>query len=150
MADDLTIRPVETRDRREWLRMRLAFWPDDGLTHAAEVDAFFSDDDDSWLTLVAECPDGGLCGFLEAGTRPFAEGCESSPVGYIEGWWVDPEYRRQGLGARLVSAAEAWARDLGLFEMASDADLANRPSRAAHAALGYAEVHQLVCFRKAL
>lgn len=130
--------------------MRLSFWPDDAANHAAEIDASLSAAADDWVTLVAQLPDGGLCGFLEAGTRPFADGCDSSPVGYIEGWWVDPRYRRLGIGARLVATAEAWARDLGVSEMASDADLANRPSRDAHAALGYAEVHELVCFRKVL
>ena len=130
--------------------MRLSFWPDDAANHAAEIDACLSGKTENGVTLVAELPDGSLCGFLEVGTRPFADGCDSSPVGYIEGWWVDPAYRRQGVGTRLVAAAEAWARELGVIEMASDADLANRPSRDAHAALGYIEVHELVCFRKVL
>jgi aminoglycoside 6'-N-acetyltransferase I len=150
MVVDVTIRPVESRDREEWLRMRLSFWPGDAANHSAEIDAGLSGTADDWVTLIAELPDGTLCGFLEVGTRPFADGCDSSPVGYIEGWWVDPSYRRCGVGARLVAAAEAWARELGLSEMASDADLANRPSRDAHSALGYAEVHELVCFRKVL
>ena len=130
--------------------MRLSFWPDDAANQAAEIDAYLSGTGDDGVTLVAELSDGSLCGFLEAGTRPFADGCDSSPVGYIEGWWVDPALRRRGVGARLVEAAEAWARERGLSEMASDADLANRPSRDAHAALGYTEVHELVCFRKML
>ena len=146
----MTIRPVTVRDREQWLRMRLSFWPDDAANQAAEIDAYLSGTSDDGVTLVAELSDGSLCGFLEAGTRPFADGCDSSPVGYIEGWWVDPALRRRGVGARLVEAAEAWARERGLSEMASDADLANRPSRDAHAALGYTEVYELVCFRKML
>lgn len=130
--------------------MRLSFWPDDAANQAAEIDAYLSGTGDDGVTLVAELSDGTLCGFLEAGTRAFADGCDSSPVGYIEGWWIDPAYRRRGIGARLVVAAEAWAREFGLSEMASDADLANRSSRDAHTALGYTEVHELVCFRKVL
>lgn len=146
----VTIRPVTVRDRKQWLRMRLSFWPGDAANHAAEIDAYLSGTGEDSVTLVAELSDGTLCGFLEAGTRSFADGCDSSPVGYIEGWWVDPALRRRGVGSRLVESAEAWARELGLSEMASDADLANRPSRDAHTALGYTEVHELVCFRKVL
>ena len=74
---------------------------------------------------VAERPDGGLCGFLEAAIRSRANGCDSTPVGYIEGWYVDEDVRRQGVGRALVEAAEAWARSKGCRQMASDAELWN-------------------------
>jgi GNAT superfamily N-acetyltransferase len=35
------------------------------------------------------------------------------PVGYIEGWYVAPKYRRRKVGTKLVAAAEEWARDQG-------------------------------------
>jgi len=47
---------------------------------------------------LAERSDGGLCGFLEASFRSRADGCESTPVGYIEGWYVDWDMRRQSVG----------------------------------------------------
>ena len=106
--------------------------------------------DHDLATFIAETENGELCGFLEAGTRPYAEGCRSSPVGYIEGWWVDSNHRNQGVGSQLVSAAEDWARDLGLTEMASDADIANDVSQLAHKALGYNETDRLICFMKKL
>ncbi|MGH7624340.1 MAG: GNAT family N-acetyltransferase [Gemmatimonadaceae bacterium] len=59
---------------------------------------------------VADRGDGSLAGFVEVGVCPYAEGCESSPVGYIEAWFVDPDVRRAGLGRALLAAAEAWAR----------------------------------------
>ena len=130
--------------------MRTALWPESPDDHPLEIDEFFEHRKDFLTTLVAEIDDGILCGFLEAGTRPYAEGCLSSPVGYIEGWWVDLEHRRQGVGAALVSAAEEWARSLGLHEMASDADICNELSHDAHRALGYAEAQRIVCFRKTL
>jgi GNAT superfamily N-acetyltransferase len=54
-----------------------------------------------------------LLGFAELSRRAYAEGCETSPVGFLEGWFVVAERRRQGIGRALVSAAEAWARALG-------------------------------------
>jgi aminoglycoside 6'-N-acetyltransferase I len=99
---------------------------------------------------LAERPEGGLCGFLEAAIHPWAVGCEHRPVGYIEGWYVDPDMRRQAVGRALVEAAEAWARSEGCRQMASDTQTENLVSQHAHAALGYQESYRLVYFRKDL
>ncbi|MHB1559165.1 MAG: aminoglycoside 6'-N-acetyltransferase [Isosphaeraceae bacterium] len=146
---NVTIRTVRPEDRIEWLRMRKALWedcPDDQQLReiednlASDVDAVF----------VAERPGGGLCGFLEAALRSRADGCESTPVGYIEGWYVDEDMRRRGVGRALVEAAEAWARSRGCRQMASDAELWNAVSHASHGALGYEETARLVHFKKDL
>ena len=100
--------------------------------------------------LVADRGDGMLAGFVEIGSRSYAEGCESAPVAYLEGWYVDPDARRSGLGRRLVEAAEDWARANGFTELASDAELDNEVSHRAHRALGFDEVERQVCFRKRL
>ena len=130
--------------------MRTALWPESPDNHPPEIAHFFAEPRNDLATFVAEIDAGRLCGFLEAGTRPYAEGCRSSPVAYIEGWWVDAAQRQKGVGAALVTAAEAWARELGLTEIASDADIANAVSQQAHKALGYSETNRIVCFRKSL
>jgi aminoglycoside 6'-N-acetyltransferase I len=99
---------------------------------------------------VAERTGGGLCGFLEAGLRSRADGCDSTPVGYIEGWYVDEDVRRCGVGRALVEAAEAWARSRGCRQMASDAVLGNEVSHQAHGALGYEDIGRIVQFKKDL
>jgi aminoglycoside 6'-N-acetyltransferase I len=99
---------------------------------------------------VIERPNGLLAGFVEAGTRPYADGCDTSPVGYIEAWFVDPDMRRRGYGSALLSAAEEWARSRGYREMASDALLDNDISYRAHLQSGYQEVDRVVQFRKSL
>jgi aminoglycoside 6'-N-acetyltransferase I len=130
--------------------MRLSLWPeDDAEAHRAGMREWLAVKDS--LILVAARPDGrSLAGFAEVGTRPYAEGCESSPVAYLEGWFVDPDIRRQGVGAALVRAAEAWARARGLTEFASDALIDNDTSHRAHRALGFTEVERIVCFRRSL
>jgi len=50
----------------------------------------------------------------------------------------------------LVRACESWARNLGLSVLASDAELDNETSQAAHVAVGFAEVERAVHFAKKL
>lgn len=101
--------------------------------------------------LLAEEPDGRIVGFIEAGLRSHADGCDPSrPVGYIEGWYVAPAWRRRKVGARLVAEAEAWARKHGCKEMASDTWLDNVDGQRAHEGLGYEVVDRCVNYRKLL
>jgi aminoglycoside 6'-N-acetyltransferase I len=142
--------------------MRRILWSDcPDEEHYAETGAFFRSSHDNSpascryslgeiAVWVAERPAGGLCGFLEASIRPYAEGSTAQPVGYIEGWYVDPDMRRRGVGRALVASAEAWARSLGCHQMASDAEIENVVSVEGHAAIGYHEVARAVHFSKDL
>ena len=144
------IRPVEPEDAREWVRMRTALWPESPADHAPEVQEYLLARPAGTQVFVAVREGTGLGGFAEVGERPFAEGCTTRPVGYLEGWWVDPDLRHAGVGRQLVEAAEAWARQRGFTEMASDAERLNRSSCLAHEALGYAPAAEIVCFCKRL
>ena len=98
---------------------------------------------------VAE-QDGALIGMLELSLRPYVDGCDGSPVPFIEAWFVAEDARRTGIGGALVRAAEEWAIAQGYGEMASDALLDNDVGHWAHAALGFEEVERAVRFRKTL
>lgn len=135
----------QPKDRREYQALREKLWPD---CSDADNDVWFARTDAA--TFLAFRGDGTPCGFVEVGSRPYAEGCDSSPVGYVEGWWVDQDMRRKGVGRALFDAAEDWARSKGYTEIASDALIDNDVSHAAHRACGYAEVERLVTFRKSL
>jgi aminoglycoside 6'-N-acetyltransferase I len=146
--DEPTVRAYAPGDRAELERMYGAQFPDaDAAVELPRLEARLPD---RAGLFVAARPEGGLGGYLEIGTRPYAEGCDSSPVAFLEAWWIDPDLRRRGLGARLVAAAEGWARAHGHVELASDTGIDNAGSIAAHAALGFAEVERIVCFRKRL
>lgn len=146
---EVTIRPYRDADWSEWLRMSVALFPDAGADDLAAGMAESRRRTDLEV-FVAERGDGSLAGFVEAGTRPYADGCDTSPVGYLEAWYVDSDVRRQGIGRALVAAAEGWARGRGYREMASDARLDNTVGHAAHRRAGYAEVDRVVQFRKEL
>lgn len=146
------VRPAETADAARWARMRHALWPDGSLEeHKREIAAFFQGELPELATaLVAVAPDRTLVGFSELSERPFAEGCDSRPVAYLEGWYVVPEARARGVGRALIAAAEGWARARGHRELASDTEWANQVSAAAHEALGFEQVAVIRCFRKVL
>ena len=135
-------------DLDAWLRMRLELWPGEPESHLVEMQANLQDPD--CANFIALESSGAACGFIEAGMRKYAEGCDSSPVGYIEGWYVEEAYRRMGVGAALVRAVENWASSQGCSEMASDCLIDNLVSLGAHTALGYEEVERLIHFRKLL
>ncbi len=145
----MKIRQINAQDWDEWLRMALALYP----YHTArelepDMCAFVARSDAA--VFVAERLDGSLCGFVEVGARLYADGCDTSPVGYIEAWFIDADVRRQGYGRLLLQAAEAWARAAGYQEMASDALLENTISHQAHLRSGYVTVDRVVQFRKSL
>jgi aminoglycoside 6'-N-acetyltransferase I len=143
------IRELSPSDAAEWARMREALWPDaTAAQHRAELPEWYGRPDR--IVFVAVRQEGGLAGFAEVGLRSVADGCDTSPVGYLEGWYVDADVRRQRVGAALVKAAEGWARRLGCVEFASDVELHNVGSQRAHDALGFEEVSRVVTYRKTL
>lgn len=145
----MNIRPYVSSDHAEWLRMLQALFPG----HAAEE---YATDMEAWLArpdtgvLVAARDNGRLAGFAEVGERNYADGCDTAPVAYLEAWYVDPDVRRQGVGAALVAAVEEWARARGYRELASDALLENVISQHAHERAGFTEVERAVKYRKSL
>ena len=145
----MIIRRVHEQDYEQWYRLRLALWPDASQPED-EQDMREYMSSDRMAAFVAEAEDGRLIGFLEANIRDYAEGCRSLHIGYIEGWYVDEEHRRHGVGAALVTEAEGWALSKGCVEMASDCLLDNDVSLAAHTALGFEEVERLIHFIKQL
>ena len=149
----MEIRPVKPTDRNEWGRMRTRLFsnPD-----PQEIDDWFDAAERGGTSrvgvavIVADRGDGLLAGFVEIGSRNYAEGCETTPVAYLEGWYVDPDVRRIGLGAELLKAAETWALAHGFSEIASDTELDNDVSLQAHIGLGFEEVERQICFKKRL
>jgi aminoglycoside 6'-N-acetyltransferase I len=147
------VRPLRVGEEAEALRMRRALWPHHGdPEHRRDIEAYLAGRADAAL-LVAERTDGGLCGFAELGLRAYADECRAVSgvgVGYLEGWWVDADCRRSGVGRALVDAGERWARERGCIDLGSDAVLGNELSRLAHLALGFEEVGRVMQFCKPL
>ena len=145
----MLVRPARDEDRAAWQQMRAALWPDDDDLEAS-IAAYFAASDPDVVTLIAFDLEQNPVGFAEIGTRGYAEGCETSPVAFLEGWYVIPEARGAGAGRALVAAAEDWARSKGLRELGSDTELHNESAIQVHKALGFEETERIVCFLKRL
>jgi GNAT superfamily N-acetyltransferase len=146
-----SVRPARPADETEWARLRDELWPGSSDHHTRDIRRFFAGESFNPLAvLVAETEDKRIVGFAELSIRAYAEGCETDRVAFLEGWFVVPDARRQGVGRALISASEDWARSQGCSEFASDAELDNQDSAVAHLASGFSEVGSVRCFRKGL
>lgn len=80
----------------------------------------------------------------------YVEGCETRPVGYLEGIYVKESCRMLGIAKGLVRECEAWAREQGCTEFASDCALTNTASLHFHLGVGFEEANRIICFKKSL
>ena len=145
----VTIRRARPDDQHEHGRMRALLWPDeDAAALESELDEFLADPTQVAFVAERDADTGRLCGFAEASVRRFANSNDESPCAFLEGWWVDEDMRRTGVGRALIAAVENWARSEGFHELGSDALLENTLSHTAHRALGFEERERVIYFRK--
>jgi aminoglycoside 6'-N-acetyltransferase I len=145
----VTIREMESSDRADWIKMRKALWPEcPEDRHRLEIDQILSA---QGIVLVAESSSQGLVGFAEISLRnDQVEGTSTTPVPYLEGWYVKPAFRTQGIGKALLHSAEDFAMQVGFTELASDTEVINYTGIDIHKHLGFREVGRTVHFVKSL
>lgn len=138
----MIVTPPAPEHREGWLALRAALWGEE-----AGDPADLPEGDGNFVALA----DDRVIGFAEAAVRrDYVNGCDGSPVLFLEGVFVDPGHRRQGVAGALVAAVANWGRAQGCSEFASDAELDNTDSHAMHRALGFVETERVVYFRREL
>lgn len=146
-SETRTLKSFTKKDLGHWLFLSKKLWPDHSAKELKELFPILLSPRKYFFKgcVVA----GEWAGFIYAGLRrDYVEGSSSSPVGYVEGIYVLPKFRRRGIAKALLAQAEAWAFRRGCTEMGSDAYRRNRLSRKAHAGWGFAEAGEMVAFIK--
>lgn len=148
----IKIVPATAEHLPHWAALRFALWNWDTLEDRSEEaeELYFAGNPDR-TALVAFDEDGAMIAFAEATLRrDYVEGCETSPVTFLEGIYVVPEARKSGAARALADAVADWGRGMGCTEYASNALLDNIDSHNFHAAIGFEETERVVFFRKGL
>jgi aminoglycoside 6'-N-acetyltransferase I len=137
--------PLDSCDG-DWLAMRVALWPE---ASNAEHQSGMADALARGLYVrLARDVSGRALGFVEASMRvDYVNGTNTSPVAFLEGIYVVPDFRRQGIARTLVDSVVGWAREEGCQELASDSLLPNTDAHGVHRALGFEETERVVYFR---
>ncbi len=142
------IRKAEPGDEKSLANLASKLWESSPEELTEEFEALLQDPKCALFLLYTE---DTPIGFAQCQLRQdYVEGTNSSPVGYLEGVYVEPWVRRKGNARRLISACEAWAKAQGCREFASDCELSNRESLAFHLASGFTVANRIICFVKPL
>ena len=130
-------------------RLALKLWPDNTWENLrAEFEELLESEKDACFLASVE---GEYVGFVHMCIRSdYVEGSSSSPVGYVEGIYVEEHFRHRGLGRMLIEAGEQWSKSKGCAEIASDTALENVDSQAFHKKMGFREAARIVAFIKAI
>lgn len=143
------IRTAREDDLSDVVRLALGLWPehDPNELEAECADLLKT----GALFALYEAPNGVPAGFAQCQLRhDYVEGTETSPVGYLEGIYVEPAFRGQGIARELLHFCEAWSRGKGCREFASDCELTNTESLHFHLHTGFREANRIICFCKKL
>ncbi|WP_334076668.1 aminoglycoside 6'-N-acetyltransferase [Paenibacillus sanfengchensis] len=131
----------------ELTELALKLWPDNEQEHLrAEFEELLDSERDIVYLATVE---GGFVGFIHMSLRvDYVEGSNSCPVGYVEGIYVEEDYRNRGISKKLVEAGEQWSKSLGCHQIASDTQLDNVISQEFHKKIGFKEAGRIVAFIK--
>lgn len=133
-----------------WQEMRADLWPSAEDEHSSEISRYFDGKSQTIAQVYIAEYHSEAAGFIELNIRDYAEGSSNPKVPFVEGWYVKPNFRKKGIGKALIYQAEQWAKSEGYQELASDTELHNTQSIAAHKQLGFVEIERVVCFLKTL
>ena len=135
-----------------WAHLRATLWPNHSIEdHRKELMHCLSTVYNNFIGFIVLSKSDEVIGFAEATLRnDYVNGCETSPVAFLEGIYVRYEDRRKGVARLLCDAVGMWGKSAGCTELASDAPLENKASQSFHAAIGFTETERVVFFRKRL
>ena len=133
---------VTETELESWLALRQALWTRESAAQLRD-DARRTLADANQVAFLVTMPDGRSVGFIEAGIY-------EGPRVHIEAWYVDPEFRRQGIGKGLLGHVEQWCLHRTITLMTSDTQSDYPLSPAAHEGSEFRKLTELQIFVKTL
>lgn len=144
---DKMISKMQSDDMRDVVMMALDLWKDNTYNEMKEEFEEILKSDDSEIYLYKE--EDAYVGFIHVSIRQdYVEGSNSSPVGYVEGIYVKPDFRGKKIAKELLSSGEQWALSKDCSEMGSDIEQDNTISYEFHRKVGFKEANRVICFIK--
>lgn len=141
---------IATKDNAcELAKLAIKMWEDNSIEGLIEefIELIEKEDAQIFIKFVQD----KAVGFAQCQLRyDYVEGTETSPVGYLEGIFLEEEYRGKGYAKELLSECQKWAKEKGCLEFASDCELDNATSLKFHIAMGFEEANRIICFTKKL
>jgi len=143
------IKRIASNDVTSWRSLREALWPQASAEEHDQETKDILSQPQRHLVLIAQSAAGDAIGFAEASIRhDYVNGCETSPVVFLEGIYVIPSARRDGVAKALCTSVEQWGLSYGCAEFASDTDINNTGAQTIHQALGFTEMERVVVYKK--
>lgn len=133
---------VNQENEMEWAKLCVSLWPEISKEEMLQGRA-----EGEFTHEYLYVKDDHIIAFISLSLRnDYVEGTDSSPVGYIEGIYVNEEYRGQGIGRALIEYAKKWSIEQGCSQLASDVELDNHMSELFHQKIGFKEANRLICY----
>lgn len=143
------LKEATTDDIDSWIDLRTKLWPHCTKQESRSECLKIIESERATCFVSYSTSDGNKgIGFIEVSTRDYSDGCDSSPVGYIEGIFVSEANRKKGLGQKLIKKSYRWFLSKGCSEVGSDALIDNENSISFHKHIGFEEVERHVVFKK--
>lgn len=143
------IKKAGIEDSKIVAELAMLLWPDNEISNLEKemINYIISENGAVFIYFNETIP----VGFAQCSLRSdYVEGTKSSPVGYLEGIYVEVEYRKRGIAKKLLIQCEEWAKSKGCSVFASDCELNNTESLKFHLLIGFEEANKIICFKKNL
>ena len=86
-------------------------------------------------------------GFIHLSIRSgFVEGADTTPVGYVEGIYVKPDFRRKGVAKELYHAGLEWLKSKKCTQISGDIWINDNMCPDFYVGMGFKEVNRIICY----
>ncbi len=145
MQEPIHLRTITRSDFTEWQQMRKALYHNmEDEFDDQEMDRIV--DNPQWQCMFVKFSDTNI-GFVELSLRNIVDGCLGSPVPYIEGIYLKPDYQGLGYGHKVIELLKKRSIERGYHELAADTELDNPNAQKFFTSMGFKETYRTIGFR---